>query len=145
MGKQTSLETRQIIIDLHKKGKSLRNIANTTNRSHNTVKYVIDKYKNFNEIDNFKKSGRPKRLSDKEIRQIVREVKNNPSVSAVKISKNITQTSEKPVSASTIRRALRENGLHGRSPRRKPYISKINQQKRLEFAKKYENKDVNFW
>lgn len=43
------------------------------------------------------------------------------------------------------RRILRENDFHGRIPRKKPFISKINKQKKLNFAKKYVNKDEDFW
>ena len=44
MGKQTSLGTRAIIIDLHKKGKSLRQIGAIINRHHCTIKKILDKF-----------------------------------------------------------------------------------------------------
>lgn len=96
-------------------------------------------------MEDLTRPGRPKRLTDTEARSIVREVKANPVSSAVQIAKHIAETSGKPISASTIRRTLHKSGLHGRVPRKKPYISKTNQQKRLEFAKKYINEPVNFW
>lgn len=145
MGKQTSVDTRKIIIDLHKKGKSLREIGQIVGRNHCTVKKIIDKNSKHGTVENLTGAGRPKLLSDTEIRAVVREVKANPASSAVKIAENVTQTSGRSVSASTIRRSLHKNGLHGRVPRKKPYISKINQTKRLNFAKKYKNESPNFW
>lgn len=38
MAKQTSLDTRELVLKLHKDGKSLREIAKIINRNHNTVK-----------------------------------------------------------------------------------------------------------
>lgn len=43
MRKQTSLEKRELIIKFHKKGKLLREIASVIDRSHITVKKIIDK------------------------------------------------------------------------------------------------------
>ncbi|XP_037821145.1 uncharacterized protein LOC119610115 [Lucilia sericata] len=98
-----------------------------------------------NPKENRPKSGRPKRLNEAEIRSIVRNVRKNPTASDVKISEEISQTSGINVSASTVRRALNANGLHGRAPRRKPLISKVNQKRRLDFAKKYRNHGNQFW
>lgn len=61
--KQTSLETRELVIKFHEEGKSLRETAPVIDRSHNAVTEIIDK---------FKQSGRPKRLTAKEIRSLVR-------------------------------------------------------------------------
>ena len=145
MGKQTSLETRKIIINLKKNGKSLREIGQIVQRNHCTVKKIIDKYTKYKQIKDFERTGRPRRLTDAEVRTVVREIKQNPAESAVKIAQNVSQTSGKSVSASTIRRTLNDHGLHGRIPRKKPFISKTNQNKRLNFARKYEKNDLNFW
>lgn len=145
MGKQTSLDTRELIIKFHNEGKTLREIGLTIGRCHNTVKKIIDKYKKFQKLENRPKCGRPRKLNEVQIRSIVRNVKKNPVESAVKISKEISESSGTTVSASTIRRALHANGIHGRVPRRKPLISKTNQKRRLDFANKYKNKDISFW
>lgn len=145
MGRQTTNETREIIIELHKKNKSLREIGEIVGRHHCTVKKIIDKYANHLTVENLPRPGRPKRLTATEVRAVVREVKANPVSSAVQLAKNITETSRKSVSASTVRRALHQHGLHGRVPRKKPYISKVNQQKQLQFAKKYKNVGVDYW
>lgn len=144
MKKQTTLDIRELVIKYHKEGKTLREIGGVINRSHNTVKKIIDKKQKYGKLENRPKSGRPRRLNVAEIRSVVRSVKINPSESAIKLSKNISQTSGKPVSASTIRRALYANGLYGRVPRKKPHISKTNQIKRLNFAKKYQYNGVSF-
>lgn len=145
MGKQTSPDVRELVLKYYKKGKTLREIGLMIDRSHNTVKHIIDNYKKFGNLQNRPKSGRPRKLNATQIRSIVRRVKQNPTESAVKISENISEHSGVNVSSSTIRRALHANGLRGRVPRSKPFISKINQQRRLNFAKKYQNEPNSFW
>lgn len=145
MRKQTSQDIRELVIKLHKEGKPLREIGSIINRSHAAVKKIIDKYAKFGKLENQPKTGRPKRLNGTEIRSIVRCVRQNPTESAVKIAETMSESSNNKISASTIRRALHENGIHGRVPRKKPYISHVNQKKRLIFAKKYKNMDSSFW
>ena len=65
--------------------------------------------------------------------------------SEVKIAEKVGQNLGKLLSASTIRRTLDNNVYYGRQPRKKPFISKNNQTKRLNFAKKYCSKAQKFW
>uniref|UniRef100_A0A034WTK7 Transposable element Tcb2 transposase n=1 Tax=Bactrocera dorsalis TaxID=27457 RepID=A0A034WTK7_BACDO len=145
MRTEISLETRKIIIDLKKKGKSLREIAQIVGRHHTTIKKIIDKFENFKLVENFKRSGRPKVLTEREERQIVGIVRTNPRSSAVQIAKDITADTGKSVSSNTIRRILHKNGFYGRRPRKKPFISKVNKAKRLDYARKYQYEDFSFW
>ena len=46
MGKKTSVDTRKIVIKLHKEAKTLRKIGDFIGRNQNTVKKTIDEYKN---------------------------------------------------------------------------------------------------
>ena len=123
----------------------MREIGDLISRNHNTVKKIVDKYNKSGKLQNIDHRRRPRRLNNTQIRSIVRTVKANPFESAVQIAKNVSELSGKSVSASTVRRALHENGIYGRKPRKKPYITETNQKRRLEYAKKYENKDFSFW
>ena len=145
MVRQITIETRNLVIKHAAEGKSLRQIASIINRSHTAVRKILNKNKNFKNIEDLPRSGRPQILSNVDKRAIARRVKSNPSESAVKISEELTMNLGASVSASTVRRALHEHGLYGRVPRRKPYISKPNKKKRLHYAKKYKNKGFNFW
>ena len=142
MGKQTSVETRGIILDINRKGKYLREIGEIVGRHHCTIKKIIDKYAKYNTLENLPGARRPKCLTETEIRAIVRA---NPASSALKIADNIAKTYRKPVIASTFRKSLHQNGLHGRAPRKKPFISNVNQVKRLNFEQKYINQPQTFW
>lgn len=82
------------------------------------MKKIVEKYAKFGKLENRHKTGRPKLLNETVIRSIVRSVKKNPTESAVKIAESISESSNRNVSASTIRRALHANGINGRAPRK---------------------------
>ena len=50
--KELSLDIKNLIIDEHKKGKSLQNISNLVNLQHSTVQYIVSKYKNSGSVEN---------------------------------------------------------------------------------------------
>ena len=51
MGEQASIIIRELVLKLHNEGKTFSEIGSITNRSHNTVKKVIDKYDQFGTIN----------------------------------------------------------------------------------------------
>lgn len=141
----TSIDLRKLIIQLHSEGKSLREIGKSVKKSFSTIRNIVNKYISCKRIKDFPRTGRPSKLSEHQKKQIRREVKINPSSSAVKIAERITIDTGHDVSASTIRRALNSGGLYGRVPRKKPFISEVNRKKRLQFAKKHESCSQGFW
>ena len=65
---------------------------------------------------------------------MLNEVKKNPRVSAKDLQKYLEHASIS-VDESTIRKTLNKNGVHGRTPRKKPLLSKKNIAACLKFAK----------
>lgn len=65
--------------------------------------------------------------------------------SAPELAAEVAFDVKKNVHPENVRRILRKHGYHARTPRKKPFISSINQQKRLNFALTYKDKDFNFW
>ena len=49
------------------------------------------------------------------------------------------------VSRATIRRTLNKQGLHGRTPRKKPLLKESHKKARLDFAKKHVRKPLSYW
>ncbi|GFY06225.1 transposable element Tcb1 transposase [Trichonephila clavipes] len=94
---------------------------------------------------NKSRCGRPHELSDRDTRAIVTKVKKNPKISALKLANPIATASGKKVHPETVRRILRSGGYNGSVSRRKPFISSVNQQKRLDFASADVGKDFDFW
>lgn len=140
-----SIDLRKLIIKYRSVGKSLREIGKIVHKSFSTIRNIVNKYNSSHQISDLPKTGRPKKLSPRQISRIRREVTNNPFSSAVQIAQRVSQESEIAVSASTIRRALYSEGLHGRVPRKKPFISARNKERRLEFARNHILSTQDFW
>jgi hypothetical protein len=49
------------------------------------------------------------------------------------------------ISEQRVRQRMNEVGLHERVARKKPYVSKVNRGKRLEYAKSYREKPLSYW
>ncbi|GFW80604.1 transposable element Tc1 transposase [Trichonephila clavipes] len=52
---------------------------------------------------------------------------------------------KKTLREDTIRKILKKAGYHGRVTRKKPRISAVNTEKRLDFANEHVNKSPQFW
>ncbi|CAK9832042.1 Transposable element Tc1 transposase [Anthophora retusa] len=142
---ETTKSEREIIVKLHAEGKSYKEIGAIVGRSKSTVCYIIKKINMDGNSANKVRSGRPKKLTPREEKAVLREVKKNPFISAPKLAAVVTRNFNKEIHAQLCRRILWNNNIHGRVPRKKPYISKKNKQLRLNFAKAFINKDTNFW
>lgn len=127
------------------RGMTLRAIADAVGRTHSTVQKIINKWKYEGTLKNRGGRGRKRILSAADERAFVRNLQRNPKTSLPKLAKEVADTIGKPVSTSTLRRVAHKNNLRGRVARKKPFISKVNMQKRLEFAKAYINKPKEFW
>lgn len=142
---QTSVDERKLIIKHFDDGKSLRQISEIVFRSYSTVRGIVQRYKTTGEIKNKTKKAHNKVFLESDERYIVREVKTNPFLSAPKLAERVRQSLGKTVTAQTIRNVLHRANLNGRIARNKPFISKANQKKRLQFAREHRHKDFEFW
>lgn len=145
MGRQTSVEIRELVIKLYKEGKSQREIAKLVNKSRGTIQHIIHRFTRDGRIANKEKTSSKKAFSERDEAFIVREIKKNPRLSAPKLTEMVKSQLDIHVNPETVRRVLRKRGYNGRVARKKPFISNVNRQKRLEFARKYIAKDMNFW
>lgn len=143
--KQTSVDIRNLVLKFQSEGKSVRKIAEMVNCPKSTIQDIIQRFKTSKSVENKPKSGRPKLFSHADERWIVQQVKKDPCLSAPKLASEVSQYLGKAVNAETIRSVLRKQNFHGRVARKKPFISKQNKKKRLEFAKMNKIMDLSFW
>lgn len=129
------MEIRELVIKNFNDGKSVRAIGEIVNRSHSTVYDIIKRFKSTKSLENKPKSGRPKSFSNTEERWIVRQIKENPKMSAPKLATEVSKHLTKTVHPETIRLVLRKANFNGRVARKKPLVNKRNRIKRLKFAK----------
>lgn len=76
--KELSVEIKNVIIDEYKKGKSLRCIGELFKLQHSTVQFIVDKYKRNGSVENAPRSGRPKKVSRRDVSLVLKEVKKIP-------------------------------------------------------------------
>jgi hypothetical protein len=72
-------------------------------------------------------------------------VSRNPKTSARKLAEDLATATGKHVSLQTIRIRFHESGYKGRAAKKNSFINERNRRKRLEFARAYMNKPIDFW
>ena len=124
MGRRTTIEQRELVINKFKNGKSVRQIGEIVNLSASTVQHIIERYLHENRVESKGRSAPNKIFSASEERYIVRKINVNSKLSVPKLVVDLQQELGKTCSSETIRRVLREHNFNGRVARKQPFISK---------------------
>ncbi|GFT83542.1 HTH_Tnp_Tc3_2 domain-containing protein [Trichonephila clavipes] len=82
--REISIDVRKFILRLFKREKSYHEIAKIVGRSHTCVQKIIGRFKSDELIEN--KSGRKSILSDVAKRKVLKDIKIDPKLSAVKLA-----------------------------------------------------------
>ncbi|KAI4885643.1 hypothetical protein NFI96_007298 [Prochilodus magdalenae] len=132
--REWSQKTREEVIALHKNGNGYKKIAKLLNIPRDTIGSIIRKFKLKGTVETLPGRGRKKILSATAVRYLKRNVEKNPRVTAKELKKDLSDVGTE-VSAQTIRRALHNEDLHARTPRRTPLLTPKNKKSRLQYAK----------
>ena len=141
---EISVSVRDRVIFLRQNGQSYREIGKTLNLSFRTVQYIVKKYEKTKSTDNQPRTGRPKVLTNRERRYIIKKATKYPFTSAQALCNDVASTSGKSVCPQTIRNVLHSAEIFGRAARKKPFINNVNREKRLKFAKTHINEPLDF-
>lgn len=133
--------TKDQIVGMNTAGLSGRTIAVKLGLVPSTVNMVISRQKLSGSTENCPRSGRPKKMTERDNRHLVNDVKKNRHASL----QDITNNTALEVSLSTIRHTLHEHGLNSRIAAKKPFINNVNKAKRLAFAYKHQKMTINDW
>jgi transposase len=123
---------------LQGRGKSIRQIATRLGRSkcaiqqHASVKFSA-------------LGGRPKLLSEREERLLIRDVSTGKLENAAAAARHLSETRGTSVSRQTISRALQRGGLKSVAKKKKPAISLKNKKQRLAWCREHENWTIADW
>jgi transposase len=109
-----------------------KKIAQKVKCREQTVHDVWEKYQETGTVHDRPKSGRKRKLSDSESKQMAKEALKG------KAATEIARDSKKSVSARTVRRALHREGLVNLKIQKIEALSPRNQAKRLEYAREME-------
>lgn len=124
------------------KGESSRSIAQALNIS----KSSVNNYRNSTQNQTPKpKPGAPTKLTPREKRDIVKLVVTGEAKTAVEASKMVNKSKDKPVSAQTIRRVLKEANLIATKKVKKPKLSARHKKARLDWAIKHKEWTEDDW
>lgn len=128
-------------LGLHASGRiPFREITNITSIPKTTAQAINTRGTGINKP----RSGRPKKLSSRDIRQIVRYIHTNKSTRRVTL-KTLKNDFHLDVHENTLRAALKEAGLSHRVARHRPYLNKRDRCRRLKFAKEHKDWTVKQW
>ena len=123
-------------------GKSLHQIAHEWfGISKEDVRKICQKLQKTGKSENSVRSDGKRKTTAREDRLITKEVKKNSFITAQQIKENLYL----PISITQIKSRINESNIYGRIYKNRPYISKVNALKRLNFAKKHYNKPISFW
>jgi hypothetical protein len=131
---------------MREKGATFEEIAATLKCDESTVRCIVKKYDKEKTFRDLPKSGRSRKTSPREDRNLKFNSLQNRRLTgkaiALKIAPNFTK---KRVSVNTIKGRLQEVGLNGRVARRKPWLTKANIKKRFEWAKVHRDWTPEHW
>jgi len=130
------------IVDRRRQGQSHNEIANSIGIHRTTVSRVLKRFQQSG--DNYHvnpKTGRPRKMEIRECRIAARMLSRVEAANAAEVQKKAFPQ----VSARTIRRRLKEQGLLCRVRRSKPYISPANKEKRRLWAMQHASWTVKDW
>ncbi len=135
-GREMSQDLRKKIISLHKKGEGYKKISKALLISQNTVAKVVQTFKKDGTATiSQRHPGRPRKLTPRQERLLMRRVEENRQASSLQLSKEVESQTGVTISRDTIWRTLQRNGMHGCSPRKKPLLKPRHKKARLEFAR----------
>ena len=119
--KEITEDLRLRIVDLHKAGKCYKSISKNLDVHQSTVRQIVYKWRKFT-VPTLPRSGRPAKMTARAQHGMLNELKKNPRVSAKDLQKSLEHAN---ISVDeSIRKTLNKNGVHGRTPRKKPLLSK---------------------
>lgn len=142
--KELSKDLRDKIVSLHKRGSGYKSISRRLVIPIPTIKTIVQKFKRLGTTESLPRSGRPKKLSIRDTRKIVREVSANPRITTRQIKGDL-ELEGTDVSRQTIARSLQSAGLKSCRPRKTPLLKPRHVKARLEFAKIHLDKPKSFW
>ena len=138
MGKR-SIEpyVRAQAVALYQPSLNLSKISKQLQISRCCVRNSITKFEQYTKFDDMKRSGRPKSLSDHNIRELKRLVQGDNRLSVAKITTDLNMSLFKPVSKCTVRRYLKKLGYEYAVKIKKQWLGTKHRKARVRWCERY--------
>ena len=140
-GKEYSPQTCGKVVSYWESGQTYRWISEKLTIPANSVGGILRRYRHQHKGQSIRRPGRPKLLSERDKRHIIRLATKDPFIS----SQTIREDGGFSVSVTTIYRAILESGLRHWKALRRPKLSPENAAKRLAFARSVVDKPMDWW
>uniref|UniRef100_A0AAZ3RRK4 Transposase Tc1-like domain-containing protein n=1 Tax=Oncorhynchus tshawytscha TaxID=74940 RepID=A0AAZ3RRK4_ONCTS len=140
----TFKETRAVIIALHKKGFTGKDIAASKIAPKSIIYRIIKNFKESGSIVVKKASGHPRKSSKHQYRLLKLIQLQDRGTTSTELAQEWQQAGVS-ASACTVRRRLLEDGLVSRRAAKKPLLSRKNIRDRLIFCKRYRDWTAEDW
>ena len=122
---------------LHGEGISNREIARRLEINEKTVRYNLRKLEEHNSMATLPRSGRPKALSARAERHLIRTCSQNRFMTAPELAVEVANATGVTVHRTTVSRRLAAAGFHGRVARHKPRLTANHKARRLRWAREH--------
>lgn len=143
--RNTAADSRVKMLVLHEEGYSSREIAVRLKCSHSTVTRLIQKVKECGQLEDRKRSGRPRKSSVGQDRMLRRTSLANRKLTSPELAARWRESCSVDVSTSTVRRRCLSFGLRGCRAVKKPLLTAVQRKTRVAWARKYSSWTPAMW
>lgn len=108
-GKRTSFDVAQLVFYNHQIGKSIQELSEMFSLTRQTIYNILNRAKNENRLEPKPTSGRPRKISDRAERVLLRKVDKTPQISTRTLASELKEECGVVVSHETIRQVMKKN------------------------------------
>lgn len=123
-GRGKTSEERAAMLALHQAGHCCAFIARTLNMNPETVRRTILRHRQAQALTFAPRSGRPKKLTARGQRALVRITRDSRMASLADLTRDIASTVDTPICLNTVRNNLHDVGYHAHVAACKPKLTK---------------------
>lgn len=122
-------------------GTPLREIAHNVQVPAGSVSGILSRYGDQTKARNKTRPGRPKKLSERNKRHIMRCIESNPFIR----NQDLLDQTEIRVTIETLSKYLSSEGIQHRRALRRPLLTPSAAARRLQFAQEHAEKPISWW
>ena len=144
MTKQRDTIARSHVVNMRLSESTYKDIREKTGHDKNYVKRWVKRWEKTGSFDDALRSGAPKKISSSTRKRVINTIKKKKNSSCRMVSK-LFKAQSKLISKSTVHRIITSAGMKYVTPKKKPFLSDSDMEKRLRFARANKNRGIEFW